>query len=363
MNAHAERRARPDESASARRPLVSVVVPVHNEEATVADLVSRTVAVLERLGRPFEIILVSDGSTDRTEARIRELLPTEPGVRLFVLSRNVGQSAALDAGIQHSRGDAVIVMDADLQHPPEAIPDLLAELDRGFDLVSGSRIGRDESKVKRLIPSRVANWMLRTVTGCPVRDMGGYKCLRGDLARRMVLSRGRHRLLPALVWLMGGSVSEVPVQAAGRSDGRSHYGLGRTIDVFFDILLLWFQASAGSRPFHLLGRVAVALLAVDAVIMPVLLWDKFINGVDLGTRPPFLVAIMFFLAALFVLAAGFILEILADTSSSLRGTRNWVVRSVDESTAGFDAGTAANPATSDATTSDPAPARASGALH
>lgn len=307
---------------------ISVVVPAHNEEATIRHLVARTIAALRAAALPYELIIVSDGSTDRTNEILAELAPRTPGLRVLLLSRNLGQSAALDAGIQQSVGDAVIVIDADLQQPPEEIPRLVEELARGFDLVSGTRTGRDESAVLRLLPSRIANWMLRKVTGCPIRDMGGFKCLRGDIARSIVLARGRHRLLPALVWLMGGSVSEVPVKAAPRAGGDSHYGLRRSIDVFFDILLMWFEASAGRRPFYLLGRIAIGLLAVDAVIMPVLLWDKFVNGVDMGTRPPFLVAIMFFLAALFVLAAGFILEILADANAGRRGTRGWRVRRV-----------------------------------
>lgn len=309
---------------------VSVVVPAHNEDESIRPLIERTLAVLRSMPIAHELVIVSDGSTDRTDGILSELAAREPGLRALFLSRNLGQSAALDAGIQHSRGDAIVVMDADLQHPPEEIPRLVAELSRGFDLVSATRIGRDESKLLRLMPSRIANWLLRTVTGCPVRDMGGYKCLRGDLARTLVLSRGRHRLLPAIVWLMGGSVSEMPFAAQPRAGGGSHYGIGRTIDVFFDILLLWFEASAGRRPFHLLGRIAIALLAVDAAIMPILLWDKFVHGVPMGTRPPFLVAIMFFLAALFVLAAGFILEILADTGAGLRGLRGWRVRKMVE---------------------------------
>jgi glycosyltransferase involved in cell wall biosynthesis len=309
---------------------ISVVVPAHNEEATIRQLVARTTASLRAAALPHELIIVSDGSTDRTNEILAELAPRTPGLRVLLLSRNLGQSAALDAGIQQSVGDAVIVIDADLQQPPEEIPRLVAELAKGFDLVSGTRTGRDESAVLRLLPSRIANWMLRRVTGCPIRDMGGFKCLRGDVARSIVLARGRHRLLPALVWLMGGSVSEVPVKAAPRAGGDSHYGLRRSIDVFFDILLMWFEASAGRRPFYLLGRIAIGLLAVDAVIVPVLLWDKFVNGVDMGTRPPFLVAIMFFLAALFVLAAGFILEILADANAGRRGTRGWRVRRVIE---------------------------------
>lgn len=307
---------------------VSVVAPMHNEEGNVAAFVERVDAALAMTGRRYEIIVVSDGSTDGTETILRECSKSHPSLRAVMLSRNVGQSAALDSGIRSSRGRAVVVMDGDLQNLPEDVPRLLDELDKGFDLVSGTRVGRSESRMLKLLPSRIANWMLRKVTGCPVRDMGGFKAIRGDLARSLRISRGQHRLLPAQVWLRGGSISEIPTQFPPRASGRSHYGIARSFDVFFDILLLWFQASAGSRPFHLLARAAMLLFAVDAVVMPWLLWDKFVNGVDMGTRPPFLVAIMFFLAGLFVLAAGFILEILAGVSESIRGNRGWQVREI-----------------------------------
>lgn len=307
---------------------VSVIAPMHNEEGSVREFVERVDDALAATERSYEIIVVSDGSTDATESLLRSCSSERPRLRAVMLSRNVGQSAALDAGIRTSSGAAIVVMDGDLQNRPEDVPRLLDELDKGFDLVSGTRVGRSESYMLKLLPSRIANWLLRAVTGCPVRDMGGFKAIRGDLARSLRISRGQHRLLPAQVWLRGGSISEIPTEFPPRTSGRSHYGIARSLDVFFDILLLWFQASAGSRPFHLLARAAMALFAVDAVVMPILLWEKFAHGVDMGTRPPFLVAIMFFLAGLFVLAAGFILEILAGVSESVREARGWQIREI-----------------------------------
>ena len=196
---------------------VSVVAPMHNEEGNVAAFVERIDQALAPTSRRYEIIVVSDGSTDRTESLLREHAKKVPSLRAVMLSRNVGQSAALDAGIQQSRGRAVVVMDGDLQNLPEDVPRLLEELDKGFDLVSGTRIGRSESYMLKLLPSRIANWMLRKVTGCPVRDMGGFKAIRGELARSLRISRGQHRLLPAQVWLRGGSISEIPTQFPPRA--------------------------------------------------------------------------------------------------------------------------------------------------
>lgn len=337
---------------------VSVVAPMHNEELCVGEFVRRVDAVLSVTGRTYEIVAVSDGSTDSTESILEALTAEYPALRAICLSRNVGQCTALYAGIQNSRGNVVVVMDADLQHLPEEIPLLLDEMEKGFALVSGSRVRRQESLLGRRLPSRIANWLLRAVTGCTIRDMGGFKCLRGDVARSLRLRAGQHRLLPAMVHLLGGSVSEVPVSAPPRYAGTSHYGIGRSFDVFLDILMLWFQASYKSRPLYTLGRIGMLLLLADVLIMPILLWDKFVHGVDLGTRPPFLVAIMFFLAAIFIFIAAFTLELLSDALNTIGGMPGYIVRKeysqrVGTSRRGSDRASGSTPQTSAETASEP----------
>lgn len=316
---------------------VSVVTPMYNEEACAGEFVRRVDIVLDVLGRSSEIVVVSDGSTDRTEPILLELSRQYPRLRCVFLARNVGQAAALYAGLQASRGERIVIMDGDLQNLPEEIPLLLAELDRGYDFVSGFRSGRPESWLSRRLPSMIANGLLRWVTGCSVRDMGGFKALRGEIARSLQLRAGHHRLLPALVHLHGGSLSEVTVSTAPRYGGKSHYGLSRTVDVLFDILMLGFQSSFRRRPLYLFGRIGLLLLAVDAIVIPWLLFEKFVFDEDMGTRPPFLIAIMFFLAALFMLIAGFILELLASTHDAAAGAKPYVVRAIAE------AGTARRP--------------------
>ena len=307
-------------------PAVSVVTPMHNEEECVGEFVRRTDAALAAMGRTYEIVIVSDGSTDRTEQLVRELATRHPALRGVFLARNGGQCTALYAGIQESRGDVVVVMDGDLQHLPEEIHLLVERMDGGAALVSGSRKGRSESLVLRRAPSRLANWMLRRVTGCLVRDMGGFKAIRGDLARSLRLRPGHHRLLPAIVWMRGGSVEEVFVSAPARFAGRSHYGIGRSMDVLFDVLMLWFQGAARSRPLYLFGRIGLVVLALDALAGAWLLWEKLYRGEPLTERPMFFVVVMLFLAALFTLAAGFILELLSDAVNGIGNARPFVVR-------------------------------------
>ncbi len=311
---------------SGHAPAISVVTPMHDEEECVGEFVRRTDAALRAIGRPYEIVVVSDGSTDRTEEIVRGLCAHHPELRGVFLARNTGQCTALHAGIQQSRGDVVVVMDGDLQHLPEEIHLLIERMDRGATLVSGSRSGRTESLLLRRAPSRLANWMLRRVTGCPVRDMGGFKAIRGDMARSLRLRPGHHRLLPALVWMRGGSVDEVFVSAPPRFAGKSHYGLGRSLDVLFDVLMLWFQGATRSRPLYLFGRIGLVVLALDAAAGAWLLWERLARGQALTERPMFFVVVMLFLAALFLVAMGFVLELLSDAVGGIGGSRPYVVR-------------------------------------
>lgn len=311
---------------TASAPAISVVTPMHNEEACVEEFVRRTDAALGAMGRSYEIIVVSDGSTDRTEELVRKLRERHPSLRGVFLARNGGQCTALYAGIQESRGDVVVVMDGDLQHLPEEIHLLVERMDDGTALVSGSRTGRTESLVLRRLPSRLANAMLRRVSGCPIRDMGGFKAIRGDVARALRLRPGHHRLLPALVWMRGGSVAEVFVSAPPRFAGQSHYGLGRSMDVLFDVVMLWFQGATRSRPMYLFGRVGLAVFALDALAGAWLLWEKLYRGEPLTERPMFFVVVMLFLAALFMLAMGFVLELLSDAVNGIGNGRPYVIR-------------------------------------
>lgn len=306
--------------------MVSVVTPLHNEEDCVVEFVRRTDAALRATGRTYEIILVSDGSTDHTEDLIRALTAEYGNLRGVFLARNGGQCVALYAGIQESYGEVVVVMDGDLQHAPEEIYLLLERIDGGSALVSGSRKERSESLVLRRIPSRLANWMLRAVSGCPVRDMGGFKAIQGDLARSLRLRSGQHRLLPALVWMRGGGVDEVLVSAPARFAGRSHYGIGRSLDVLFDVLMLWFQGATQSRPMYLFGRVGLLVLVVDALASAWLVWERIFRGEPLTERPMFFVAVMLFLAALFLLSMGFVLELLSDAVNGIGHARPYVIR-------------------------------------
>lgn len=311
------------------RPVeLSVVTPMHNEELCVREFHRRVTAVLGGLGIAYEIVIVNDGSTDSTPAILRELAQADPHLVGVFLARNRGQCTAIYAGLQHTRGRYVVIMDGDLQHPPEELPALLEKAREGFDMVKGARVNRSESLVLRRIPSRIANYLLRAVSRCEVKDMGGLSLLKGDLARSLTLREGQHRLLPALIYNLGGSVAEVPTSAPPRFAGKSHYGLGRSVDVLFDIVLLWFQNSFKQRPVYLFGRIALFLFLAASLVMVWLLYEKFFLGEPMGARPPFLGAVLFYLASLGFLSTGFILEVLSNVLAAQSGAKPYQVREI-----------------------------------
>ncbi|WP_320171479.1 glycosyltransferase family 2 protein [Maridesulfovibrio sp.] len=317
-----------EKTGQGRKIEVSIVTPMHNEEGCVREFHRRVSAVMQGMDTSYEMLLVNDGSTDTTEEIIRELSAGDPHIKGVMLARNRGQCTAIYAGIQESCGRYVVIMDGDLQHKPEELPSLINEIRKGFDLVSGCRTNRGESMIKRKLPSKIANYLMRATSGCQVRDMGGLSVLKGKLARSMTLREGQHRLIPALVYGMGGSVSEVPISAPERFAGKSHYGLARSIDVLFDIVMLWFQSSFKQRPIYLFGRISLLMFMLASLIMLWLFYEKIFLDVAMGTRPPFMGCILLYLSSLGFMSTGLILESLTNTYEAVMGTKTYQIREI-----------------------------------
>lgn len=310
---------------------ISIVTPMHNEELCIREFHTRLCGVLEQMDLNYEIVLVNDGSTDSTEQIMRELSAADPHLKCVMLSRNRGQCTAIYAGLQSSTGEYVVIMDGDLQHRPEEIPALYAECRKGFDLVSGTREKRTESFVLRRLPSLIANYLMRATSKCDCHDMGGMSILRGETARSLQLSEGQHRLLPALVHISGGAISEVLIQAPERFAGASHYGIARSVDVLFDIIMLWFQTSFKQRPLYLFGRLSLVLFGLASLTILWLLYEKLALGVHMGTRPPFLGAILLYIASLAFMSTGFTLEILGNIRDGVLGKKPYRIREIVQS--------------------------------
>ena len=232
----------------------SIVVPFHNEENSVTELYDRLKAVLEATGELFELVFVDDGSTDRTYPLLKAISEVDSRVTIVKLRRNFGQTSALAAGFDHARGEYVIAMDGDLQHDPADIPEFLKKLDEGYDVVSGWRKVRIDNLWLRRIPSRAANWTMAKLSGVDIHDFGTtFKAYRREILSQIALYGELHRFIPALASAYGASIVEIPIKNINREKGASHYGISRTIRVFFDLITIRFLLRYMQRPLHFFG--------------------------------------------------------------------------------------------------------------
>src|ERR1700682_118071 len=247
--------------------MLSIVIPVHNEERSILPLYDRLTAVAESLHRAYEIIFVDDASTDRSFELLANLIETDPRLKVVRLRRNFGQSAALSAGFHEAKGKVVIAMDGDLQHAPEDIPALLAKIDEGFDIASGWRKERVDNAITRKLPSRIANWLMSRASGLDLRDFGTtFKAYRTEVLKDVNLYGELHRFIPALASFYGARVAEVPIRNVNRAHGDSHYGIGRTFNVLFDILTIKFLLNYFTRPMHFFGRIGLLGVTLGTAI-------------------------------------------------------------------------------------------------
>lgn len=302
---------------------LSVVVPVHNEEESIAPLVDRVCGALKDFGKSWELILVDDGSTDNTLANARKEL-TRDGLdlRIVELQRNFGQAAGLQAGIDAARGRLLATLDGDLQNDPYDIPKMVAELEaRDLDLLCGWRKERHDGLVLRLIPSWIANSLIRKVTGVRVHDYGcGLKLYRTSVVKQIRIMGGMHRFIPALVASVApvSRIDEMVVTHNARQFGHSKYGISRTFRVVLDLLSVMFFMSFRYRPGHFFGVIGLAFGGVSALLFFYLFIIKFLLGEDIGGRPMLIVAVMFFVAAAQMISTGILAEILARPDGEAR---------------------------------------------
>jgi len=249
-------------------PRLSVVVPLYNEEENVGLLVQAVREALAANG-PWELLLVDDGSTDGTARIASGLAEQDPRIRVIRLARNYGQTPAMQAGFDHARGAVVVTMDGDLQNDPRDIPTLVAKLDEGFDLVAGYRVRRQDRWLTRTLPSRIANWLIRSITGVSIRDNGcSLKAYRIELVRKLHLYSDMHRFIPAVAAATAGArITEVPVRHHPRRFGRSKYGLGRIARVLADLLTIKMIRSFRERPLVMFAAGAAGAVSLGLVFV------------------------------------------------------------------------------------------------
>jgi glycosyltransferase involved in cell wall biosynthesis len=313
-------------------PEISLMVPLYNEEGNVTPLLDRIAQVMDPLGRTYEVVLVDDGSTDGTVALIKEAVARRPHLRAVFFRRNSGQTAALAAAIDHSRGDILIPLDGDLQNDPSDIPVLLAKLEEGYDVVSGWRRHRKDAFLTRTLPSKIANGLISFISGVKLHDYGcTLKAYRREVLKPVVLVGEMHRFIPILASWQGALVTEVEVSHHPRVSGKSKYGLMRTFKVVLDLLTIKFLGSFLTKPIYAFGGTGVALGALSFALALYTLYEKVVEGVWVHRNPVFLVAIFFALAGLQLIMMGLLGELLIRIYFASSRTTPYVVREVLES--------------------------------
>jgi glycosyltransferase involved in cell wall biosynthesis len=299
---------------------LSIVVPIYNEEANLAPLVEQLLATLRPLGLAFEIVLVDDGSRDGSPGALAELTRTVPELVAVLLRRNYGQTAAMAAGFDASGGAVIVTLDGDLQNDPADIPLLLAQIDQGYDLVSGWRHQRQDATISRLLPSRLANGLIAQVTGVRLHDYGcSLKAYRREVVDDLNLYGELHRFLPALAFIEGARISEVKVRHHPRRFGRSNYGLDRTLRVLMDLLTVWFMKRFLTRPMHGFGLVGLGAMATGLLMGLWLVAEKLLLGADIGNRPLLMAAVLCLLAGVQLFCFGLLAELQMRTYHESQG--------------------------------------------
>jgi glycosyltransferase involved in cell wall biosynthesis len=289
--------------------VISVVVPLLNEEATLDELYREVAAALEPRGEAFEVVFVDDGSTDGSSAVLSRLHDEHSNVTVVRLRRNFGKATALKAGFLEARGEIVVTIDADLQDDPAEIPQLLAKLDEGFDLVSGWKTRRNDPLSRRLF-SRMFNWTNALISGVRLHDVNcGLKAYRAEVVQGMRLYGELHRFIPVLAAYQGYRIAEIPVNHRARQHGRSRYGPERYLRGFFDLLSVTFMGRYRYRPLHLFGGMGLLMGALGFIILLYLsmLWFW---GQGIGGRPLFFLGVLLMVVGIQLVSLGLLSELI-----------------------------------------------------
>ena len=321
-----------EELVSGRKgpPLVSIFLPVFNEEGNIERLHSRIIEAVEPLGFGFEVIYVDDGSSDKSLQLLSRIAAADARARVIAFRRNYGQTAAMAAGIRASRGQILIPMDADMQNDPADIGRLLEKLDEGFDVVSGWRADRKDRKLTRTFPSKIANWLISHIGGVKLHDYGcSLKAYRREVLKGVNLYGEMHRFIPIYASWMGGKVTEIPVTHHARTSGKSKYGISRTIKVIFDLVTIKFMADYLTKPLYIFGSaglfcfVVSSLAGLLAFSMKYLSWPGHADFIQ--TPLPVVALVLFALGIQFFLM-GLLAEITVRTYHESQGKPVYTIR-------------------------------------
>jgi glycosyltransferase involved in cell wall biosynthesis len=306
---------------------ISVVVPICNEFENIPLLYQQLAAVLPSLNRTWELVFVDDGSTDGSTQRLKEIATRDQRVKVVCFRRNYGQTAAMQAGIQHSSGEVIVTLDGDLQNDPLDIPTLVNKLDEGFDLVHGWRKQRQDTLLTRKLPSKMANWLISRVTRFPIHDLGcTLKAMRREIAVELELYGEMHRFIPILAHQRGARCVEVVTRHYPRRFGKTKYGLSRTVRVVLDLITVKYMLDYFASPMKLFGRFGLACLLVAFAAGVGTAGMKLAAGTDMSGNPLMLLAAMGTMAAIQFFSLGLLGEVSARIYYGAERRQNYAIR-------------------------------------
>jgi len=309
---------------------LSLIVPVYNEEESLPFLMEAICMALQPLKQKWEVVFVDDGSSDQSVSVLKQFVEKHPEhVRVVVFRRNFGQTAAIAAGIDYSKGDIIVLLDGDMQNDPADIPMLLAKLDEGYDLVSGWRKDRKDNQFTRTIPSNLANGLISRVTGVHLHDYGcTLKAYRRDALEGFHLYGEMHRFIPVFAHSVGRRITELPVRNHARKFGKAKYGLERTAKVILDLVTVKFLLSYSNKPIYLFGGTGLTLIFSSGILLFYLFFRRVFEGVSILGSPLFQLGVMFFIMGFQSILIGLIAELLVRTYHESQSKPTYTVRSV-----------------------------------
>ena len=311
---------------------LSVVIPIRNEAASLDELHRELTQTLERWGRSFEIIIIDDGSTDDSFAILCRLQSIDPRLRVIRFRRNFGQTAAFSAGFAYARGRLIVTSDGDLQNDPQDIPEMIAKLESGFDIVCGWRKSRKDAFISRLLPSMAANRLISWATGVRLHDTGcSLKVFRADVVKPLKLYGEMHRFIPAIASEQGVAIAEIAVNHRPRRHGSSKYGISRTIRVALDLLTVKFLLSYSTRPLQIFGLMGLTMGAVGIAISAYLAYLRFFGYQSISNRPLLIFGVLFIMTGVQLVTVGLLAELMARTYHESQDKPTYVIREIRES--------------------------------
>ena len=310
--------------------MLSIVVPVFNEEESLHPLYDEIVQAMKKIEQPWELIFVDDGSSDASVEKIREIVKNKPGqISALILRRNFGQTAAIAAGIDNARGEIIVLLDADLQNDPQDIPLLVEKIYEGYDVVSGWRYDRQDRAITRTIPSRIANSLISFVTGVHLHDHGcTLKAYRREVIKGFRLYGEMHRFIPVYANSFGAKIAEVKVHHHARKFGKAKYGLERIFKVILDLFTVKFLTSFANKPIYLFGGTGMALILFSLITIGILAYRRIVMGISPFSSPLFTISVMIAIMGFQSILMGLIAELLARTYHESQNKPVYAIREI-----------------------------------